>query len=178
MASKTLAAVRWALPNLPRPMSRSFSSAIACLLGLLSPTSAKGTGAAGGSLACGTQPKTSGTLPFVCSSKRACNRRKDLGMWCGTPSLDQVGRFFRACAAFGIPAGEHSLLSFPRRTGLLFIHSGTPCRYLQCRSTRRVCTFTGPPHQQWKNSRQNNQPLLSANMPHCIAFFFLRLLTM
>ena len=31
MASKTLAAVRWALPNLPRPMSRSFPSAIARL---------------------------------------------------------------------------------------------------------------------------------------------------
>ena len=33
MASKTLAAVRRALPNLPRPMSRSFLSAIACLQG-------------------------------------------------------------------------------------------------------------------------------------------------
>ena len=31
MASKTLAAVRWALSNLPRPMSRSFPSTIACL---------------------------------------------------------------------------------------------------------------------------------------------------
>ena len=33
MASETLAAVRWPLPNLPRPMSRSFSSATACLQG-------------------------------------------------------------------------------------------------------------------------------------------------
>ena len=33
MASKTLAAVRWALPNLPRPVSRCFPSAIACLQG-------------------------------------------------------------------------------------------------------------------------------------------------
>ena len=33
MASKTLAAVRWALPNLSQPMSRSFPSAIACLQG-------------------------------------------------------------------------------------------------------------------------------------------------
>ena len=31
MASKKLAAVRWALPNLPQPVSRSFPSAIACL---------------------------------------------------------------------------------------------------------------------------------------------------
>ena len=33
MASKTLESVWWALPNLPRPMSQSFSSAIACLQG-------------------------------------------------------------------------------------------------------------------------------------------------
>ena len=61
---------------------------------------------------------------------------------------------------------------FCKRTGVLFIHCGTPsCRCLLSRSAHRVCTFAGLPHQHWENSRQNNQLSLSANMPHCIAVF-------
>ena len=80
MASKTLAAVRWALPNLPRPRSRSFPSAIA---------SAQGTGAAGGSLACGTQPKTtvSPLLPPLRDVHAAVGRTG--AAKCPAPSVDQ-----------------------------------------------------------------------------------------
>ena len=61
---------------------------------------------------------------------------------------------------------------FRKRTGMFFIHFGAPsCRNLQCRSADRVYTFTGLPHQHWKHSKQNKQPSLSANMPHCIAVF-------
>ena len=114
-----------------------------------------------------------------------------LGMWCGTPSLDSVQRnvqvlhvgcFLRACAALGIPAGEHSPFDsflwkrplfyrlmqrwnclhvdfcagggrFRIRSGMLFIHCGTPpsCRYLHCHFAFVVRTFAGVPHQHWKN---------------------------
>ena len=120
-----------------------------------------------------------------------------LGLWSGTPSLNNsaqrksqvlhVGRFLRACAALGIPAGEHSSFDsvpveaplrsrvqrwsfshvdfcagggrFRKRTGMLFIHCGTPsCRSLQCRSTHRVCTFTGPHHQHGENLDKMSSP--------------------
>ena len=61
---------------------------------------------------------------------------------------------------------------FEKRTGVLFIHCGTTsCRSLQCRSAHNVCTFTGLPHRHWRDSRQNNQPLLAARMPRRIAVF-------
>ena len=51
-------------------------------------------------------------------------------------------------------------------------HCAAPsCRYLQCRSAQRICTFTGLPHQHWKHSGQNNQTSLSPNMPHYLAVF-------
>ena len=106
-------------------------------------------------------------------------------LWSGTPSLNSVqrnsqalhvGRYLGACAALGIPAGEHSPYDsvfwkrplrswlmqrwsfshvvfcagggrFRKRTGMIFIHCGTPSyRSLHCRSAHRVCIFTGLPH--------------------------------
>ena len=91
----------------------------------------------------------------------------------GILKIVHVGRFLRACAALGIPAGEHSPFDsslrkrplrsrlmqrwsfvhvdfcadgarFRKRTGMLFIHCGTPsCRHVQRRSAHRVCTFIG-----------------------------------
>ena len=120
------------------------------------------------------------------------------GRVCG--EVIHVGRFLRACAALGIPAGEHSSCDtslwtrplryrlmqrwsfshvdfcaggarFRKRIGVLFIHCSTPsCRSGQCRSAHNVCTFTGP-HQHWRNSRQNNQSSLAARMPQRIAVF-------
>ena len=76
--------------------------------------------------------------------------------WCGLESV-------------GVACGGGR---FCKRTGMLFSHCGTPsCRYLQCRFAHRVCTFAGLPHQHGENSRQNNQPSLSANIPHYIAVF-------
>ena len=61
---------------------------------------------------------------------------------------------------------------FRKRTGMLYIHCGTPpCRSLQCRSTHRICTFTGLPHQHWKNPDKNEQSSLVASMPQRIAVF-------
>ena len=129
-------------------------------------------------------------------------------LWFGTPWLNSaqrhsqvhhVGRFLRACAPLGIPAGEESPFdsamwmhplrcrlrqrwSFshidfsagggrPRkRTVVSFNHCGTPpCRSLQCRSSHNMCTFKRLTHRHWRICKQNNQSLLAAKLPRRIA---------
>ena len=160
MASKTLAAVRWAFPNRPRPMSRSFPSAIACLQGWkrLELGSARSAGAAGGALACRTLSKTPGSLLLPAL--------RDVHATIGRTGAARLPSSFRQSEEFLEPraGGRFSservfhMLIFVLAvvTGLLFVHCGQPsCRSLQCRSAHRVCTFNGLPHLHWRNSRQN-----------------------
>ena len=111
-----------------------------------------------------------------------------------------MGRFLRACAALGIPTGEHSPFDsamwtrplrchlrqrwsfshvdfcasggrFRKTTWVLFIHCGTPsCRSLECRVAHNVCTFTDD-HIFIGETRQNNQPLLAARISRRVAVF-------
>ena len=96
MASKTLAAVRWALPNLPQPMSRSFSSAITCLL------QRQGYWYCWWLDGWRNTTKHFWVSTFACSSKRACASRKD---WRCEASSD-----FRRAEEFLEPreSGDHS----------------------------------------------------------------------
>ena len=109
-----------------------------------------------------------------------------------------VGRFLLAGAAIGVLAGPFDSVlwkcplrsrsmrrwsfahvafcagggRFQERTGMFFIHCCTPsCRYPQCRSAHRACTFTGLPHLHWRNSGQNEQPSLAAGMPQRTKLF-------
>ena len=75
MASMALAAVRWSLPNLPRPMSRSFPSAIACLQGWkrLEPGSSR---PALGCWCCWWRARLQNTIKKSCVSTFACSSRR------------------------------------------------------------------------------------------------------
>ena len=124
-----------------------------------------------------------------------------LGLWSGTPSLNSVqrnsqalhvGRFLRACAALGIPAGEHSpyesaLWKRPLRFRLIqswsfshvdFCAGGGRFRKTHCfviHSLRHaIMSFSamcGLPDQHWRNSRQNELSSLVAIMPQRIVVF-------
>ena len=94
-----------------------------------------------------------------------------------------VGGFLRACAALGIPAGEHSPFEsflWKRRGGRFrrthWYVFRSLCHAMMSLSALSFCLQSL--HLRWsttsalEESRQKkNQPSLSNNMPHCIAVF-------